>query len=111
MKAIARNILLHHLRTDYVSCTGRPRTLAVDYVLERIAYVLRTGCQWSNLPVENGSWKTIYHYFAQWSKQHIFERAFLDVLRFYLRRRGGVSKNIIVDHNTKPFYDCIFSTI
>ena len=97
MKAIARNILLHHLRTDYVSRAGRPRTLAVDYVLERVAYVLRTGCQWTNLPVENGSWKTIYHYFSQWSKKHVFERAFLDILRFYLRRRGGVSKNIVVD--------------
>ena len=30
MKAIARNILLHHLRTDYVSRAGRPRTLAVE---------------------------------------------------------------------------------
>ena len=77
MKAIARNILLHHLRTEYVSRAGRPRTLAPDYVLERIAHVLRTGCQWTNLPIGNGSWKTIYHYFSQWSNQHVFERVFL----------------------------------
>jgi hypothetical protein len=55
MKAIARNILLHHLRLNCVTRVGRPRHLEPVYVLERIAYVLRTGCQWSNLPVENGS--------------------------------------------------------
>ena len=97
MKAIARNILLHHLQPNYVSRVGRPRLLELDYIIDRIGYVLRTGCQWSNLPVHDASWKTIYHYFSLWSKKHVFERAFLDILRFYLRRRGGVSKNVVVD--------------
>lgn len=97
MKAVARNILLHHLQPNYVSRVGRPRIFALDYVLDRISFVLRTGCQWTNLPVENGSWKTIYHYFSQWSKQHLFERAFHDLLKYYLRRRGGLSKNVVVD--------------
>ena len=91
------SILMNHLRLHYTSNMGRPRILELCYVLDRISYVLRTGCQWSNLPVQNGSWKTIYHYFAQWSKQHLFERAFHDLLQFYLRRRGGLSKNIVVD--------------
>ena len=68
MRAIARNILLHHLHPSYVSRKGRPRHLELSYILDRIAYVPRTGCQWANLPVENRSWKTIYHYFAHWSK-------------------------------------------
>ena len=97
MNPIALNILLHHMRPDYVSRVGRPRTLELSYVLDRISYVLRTGCQWSNLPVQNGSWKTIYHYFSCWSKRHLFERAFQDLLQFYVRRRGGLSKNIVVD--------------
>lgn len=88
---------MNHIRPHYTSKVGRPRTLELCYVLDRIVYVLRTGCQWSNLPVQYGSWKTIYHYFALWSKQHLFEHAFHDILQFYLRRRGGLSKNIVVD--------------
>lgn len=97
MHSITLNILLNHLRPYYISTVGRPRTLELSYVLDRISYVLRTGCQWSNLPVENGSWKTIYHYFARWSKQHLFEHAFLDLLRFYVRRHGGLSRDLVVD--------------
>jgi hypothetical protein len=33
--------------------------------------------------VHNGSWKTIYHYFAFWSKLHVFEHAFHDLVQFY----------------------------
>ena len=94
MNAITRSILLAHVHS--VSVTGRPRILDTSYVLERISFVLRTGCQWSYLPVQNGSWKTVYHYFALWSKQHVFERAFHDMIQFYVRRRG-LSHNLITD--------------
>lgn len=99
MNPIVRNVLMNRLRPTYdaQSGGGRPRTLALDYVLDRISYVLRTGCQWSHLPVRDGSWKTIYHYFAQWSKRHVFEHAFHDLLQFYLRRRGGLSAHVVVD--------------
>lgn len=53
-------ILLQHIRPTYVSSLGRPRTLELYYyVPDRISYILRTGCQWSNLPVQNGSWKNL----------------------------------------------------
>lgn len=45
-----------------------PRAFCVEYLLDRIEFVLRTGIQWSNLPVEGGSWKTVYHHFAKWSQ-------------------------------------------
>ena len=45
MKAIARNILLHHLQPNYVSRVGRPRLLELHYIIDRIGYVLRTECQ------------------------------------------------------------------
>ena len=44
MKAIARNILLHHLHPSFVSRQGRPRHLELSYILDRIAYVLRAVC-------------------------------------------------------------------
>jgi hypothetical protein len=38
MNSIVLNILLHHIRPNYVSSLGRPRTLELYYVLDRISY-------------------------------------------------------------------------
>lgn len=86
MNNIARNILLTYIKEEYD--LGRPRKLSFEYILDRIFYLLRTGSQWSNLHVHNGSWKTIYHYFAKWSKEHVFERSFHQLIQFYVKRRG-----------------------
>ena len=42
----------------------RPQKLSATYISDRIV-VSRTGCQWSSLPVENSSYKTV-HYFGTW---------------------------------------------
>ena len=87
MNPIALTLLKHHiesLKTKHAY--GRPQTLSVDYVIDRIVYVLRTGSQWSNIPVDNGSWKTIYHYFSKWSKvteELTAQRAYEFVGRLY----------------------------
>ena len=96
MNRIATNILLNIIRPTLEHRTGRPRILETEYILDRIRYILRTGCQWHNLPVDGGSWKTVYHYFSMWSKRHIFERAYHQLLQFYLRRRG-LSREVVVD--------------
>jgi transposase len=58
---------------EYISYThaktGRPKALDLDYLIDRIRFVLRTGCQWCHLPVDNGSWQTVYRYFSLWSRQ------------------------------------------
>lgn len=56
---------------------------------------MKTGCQWSALPVTGGCWKTVYHYFAKWSKAHIFEGAHQDLVKFYTRH--GLSGELVVD--------------
>ena len=60
---------------------GRHRKLSVSYMLERIFYVCKTGCQWSQLEVPQSSYKTVYHYFNLWSKAHIFENVFYEAIR------------------------------
>lgn len=110
MHPIAKNILLHYVRLfSKPQTTGRPRAFSVEYIIDRIEFVLRTGCQWSNLPVEYGSRKTIYHYFSKWSKANIFEKAFHDLVSFYLKQMG-FSNEVIVDTSfIKNVYgkDCI----
>lgn len=98
MKALALHILRNTiLQSECGSRTGRPRSLSIEYVLDRIQYVLRAGCQWSSLPVQGGSWKTVYHWFSKWSKKHLFEQAFHRVLQVYLRCKGGLSQHVVVD--------------
>jgi transposase len=45
---------------------GRPRAHARRAVLDGVFYVVRTGCQWRQLPREYPPWKTVYHYWRAW---------------------------------------------
>ena len=96
LNPLARAILTNHIKSyEPSSSYGRPHKLSTDYVLDRIMYILRTGCQWTSLPVQGGCWKTIYHYFSKWSKAHIFEHAYRDIVKAY--SKVGLSKQEIVD--------------
>ena len=86
--AIAQTVIDHDI-IKRVSTRGRPKQLSVIYILDRIFYVCRTGCQWNQLDVANGSWKTVFHYFNSWSKLRLFENAFYNVSR-------KVQTNIVV---------------
>jgi len=77
---------------------GRKRKLNTAQVLDRIFFVCKTGCQWSSLPVENASFKTVYHYFAMWSRARLFEDVFYRCVReanrgwFFPRHRYQLCK-------------------
>ncbi len=51
---------------------------AVD-ILNAIAYVVRSGCQWSMLPSGFPRWKTVYHHFRSLSDRGWF-KSFLSAL-------------------------------
>ena len=76
-----KNELMHAICTFEAQRTncpnlGRKRKLATAEILDRILFLCRTGCQWSQLPVAGASYKTVYHYFAIWSKARLFENVF-----------------------------------
>jgi transposase len=91
---------LYSIMKEYIAYThsriGRPKVFDVDYIIDRIRYVLRTGCQWYHLPVENGSWQTVYRYFSLWSRQRIFEKTFIHLVKFYVKRHG-LSSELVTD--------------
>jgi len=95
MKNILVNTIKEHYSLTLFNC-GSKRKLSIEFIIDKIIYVLRTGCQWSKLPVIDCSWKTIYHYFSIWSHKNLFESAYQKVLLFYTKR-VGVSQNIIID--------------
>jgi putative transposase len=42
---------------------GRPRTADMRQVVNAILYLVKTGCQWRNLPKDFPPWRTVYGYF------------------------------------------------
>ena len=54
--------------------TKRKRTLNLRTVLDAIFYLLRTGCQWRNLPAEHPDWQAVYYYFDQWKQTGVYQR-------------------------------------
>jgi len=40
--------------------------------MDALLYVVRTGCQWRNLPECFPKWQSVYWYFSRWKKQNIF---------------------------------------
>jgi transposase len=39
-----------------------------------ILYVLRTGCQWTDIPHDFPPWKTVYSQFLRWRDKNIFQK-------------------------------------
>ena len=54
------------------SKTGRPREHAYRELLNAMFYLVRTGCQWRNLPKDFAPWRTVYHYYRQWKRTKLW---------------------------------------
>lgn len=53
--------------------TSRKRKYDLRDVVDSILYLLRTGCQWRNLPDNFPPWQTVYRYFKLWKEDIVFE--------------------------------------
>lgn len=71
---------------------GRPRTLSLRQVLNAIFYVLKTGCQWRQLPREFPPWSAVYYYFRSWRCDGTWVRIH-ETLRARLRQKLGRHKH------------------
>ena len=45
-------------------------------MLNGMLWILRTGCQWRELPESYGRWQNVYARFRKWQKDGIFEKIF-----------------------------------
>lgn len=70
-----------------LASTGRP-PLDRRQVLNAILYVVRTGCQWRQLPKEFPKWKSVYSVFWRWRKAGLWQRIH-DALRERVRDQAG----------------------
>jgi transposase len=53
---------------------GRPRQTDMREVMNAVRYVLRTGCQWRQLPKDFPPRSTVYSYFWEWSRYGVLDR-------------------------------------
>lgn len=52
---------------------GRPLELEMREVVNAIFYVLKTGCQWENLPHDFPNYQSVYYHYNKWCKNGTWE--------------------------------------
>jgi transposase len=72
----------------------RPRKWTNHQILNGIMYVLVTGCQWRNLPIDLPPWKTVYSYFRLWSQTGIIDQ----ILKKYSVKISPVYREVAKTH-------------
>jgi transposase len=70
------------------SMVGRPREYSYREIVNAILYLLRTGCQWRNLPHDFPPYTLISYYYHAWRKNGLVQRLH-DALRGQVRREEG----------------------
>ena len=53
---------------------GRPRKYPLRLVTDAVLYVLKTGCQWRQMPAYFPPWQTVYQQFRGWRQSRVWER-------------------------------------
>ena len=67
---------------------GRPRKHEQRRVVDALLYVVKTGCQWRQLPSDFPPWKTVHEHFRAWRDSGVWERVG-QTLREQGRKAGG----------------------
>ena len=66
---------------------GRP-SIDRRRILDAVLYLIKCGCPWRYLPTDFPAWKTVYHVFRQWIRNHQWA-ALNDALRTLVRQTHG----------------------
>ncbi len=54
---------------------GRPRKYGLREVVNALLYVVKTGCQWRQLPENFPPWRSVHQQFRAWRDDGTWERA------------------------------------
>jgi putative transposase len=57
-------------------------------LINAMNYVIRTGCQWRELPHDFPNWKTVYSYYWELKQQNVWEEI-NTILRCAVRKQAG----------------------
>lgn len=67
---------------------GRPVGMGLRRVIDAILYLVKTGCQWRQLPREFGPWETVYSHYRRMRLRGTWDRV-VTILREEARRTLG----------------------
>ena len=59
---------------------GRPRNTDMREAMNAVRYVMRTGCQWRQLPKCFPHHSTVYNYFWEWTRYGVLDRIHHELL-------------------------------
>ncbi|MDR1491596.1 MAG: IS5 family transposase [Planctomycetaceae bacterium] len=65
-----------------------PKQICRRRIINAILYLVRTGCQWRNLPLSFPKWKTVYNVFWHWRNDGIWQKIH-DALNRLVRKKQG----------------------
>ncbi len=71
-----------------IICDKRKRRRSLKDIFDAIFYLLKTGCQWRQLPGDFPAWQLVYYYFRKWSRDGTIKKIHA-VLRGMVRHRAG----------------------
>jgi putative transposase len=67
---------------------GRPIEIDLRQAINGMLYVVKTGCQWANLPKDYPAFQSVYYHFRKWSKDGTWT-AIYRALRYEYRHQEG----------------------
>jgi transposase len=67
---------------------GRPRKYELRLIVDAMLYVVKTGCQWRQMPTNFPPWQSVYQQFRLWRDSGTWERV-SKALREQGRRAKG----------------------
>ena len=90
--------LIHH-HFDYSNGYGNRRKIPLHRVINAILYVVKTGCQWRQLPNDFPNWKSVYSNYMRWCERGVWEKALDEINEFHRKKKGRKAKPtyVIID--------------
>jgi putative transposase len=83
---------------------GRPVTVELRQVINAILYLIRTGCQWRELPKTFPRWYIVYYYFRKWAKDdtwRVIQREMRMMERQRVKRHSQPTAGVIDSQTVK----------
>ena len=80
-----RNIVLNLVKKHFPGFKSGRKRICPEFVLDKLLYVLWSGCPWRALQLDRGSYQTIHRHFAAWSEKGIFKEAY--AIAYKLQKR------------------------